>query len=401
MDEKDLIFDQGMEENEEDHRAKETDFSGAVVWGTDWTTETIARQIAKGNIDLNPRFQRRDAWSEKEKSKLVESLILNIPVPPIVLAEDPSNRNHYIVLDGKQRLLSIMQFYSDSESISRELGDRKYDVLTLSGLEVLSELNKKKYSELPERYKSDIDNETIRTVAIKNWPDENFLYTVFLRLNTGSKKLSPQELRQALKPGEFLSYLDEVSAESVQIRRMLNNTQPDKRMRDVELALRYFAFKNYLLDYKGDLKAFLDQTCERLNNAWSQKENDIKTDFANLEKAVEFSFDLFEKYPFARRYRKETSRSFNRCIFELLSYYFSDDNVRTVVSEKKEIFVEKFIELNEDQEFNQAIEGYPKMTDKVIIRFNAFVDLLRSLDDSGLIGYLPKYKIENANIEVV
>ncbi len=155
------------------------------------------------------------------------------------------------------------------------------------------------------------------------------------------------------------------------------------------------------MDYKGDLKAFLDQTCERLNNAWSQKENDIKTDFANLEKAVEFAFDLFEKYPFARRYRKETSRSFNRCIFELLSYYFSDDNVRTVVSEKKEIFVEKFIELNEDQEFNQAIEGYPKMTDKVIIRFNAFVDLLRSLDDSGLIGYLPKYKIENANIEVV
>ena len=85
MEERDIVFDNDMEENEEDHQANEMDFSDAVVWGTDWTTETIARQIAKGNIDLNPNFQRRDAWSGGEKSKLIESLMLNIPVPPIVL----------------------------------------------------------------------------------------------------------------------------------------------------------------------------------------------------------------------------------------------------------------------------------------------------------------------------
>ena len=68
MDEE-VRFEATMEEDETDGIATEVDFSDAVVWGTDWTTETIARQIAKGNIDLNPSFQRRDAWANKEKSR--------------------------------------------------------------------------------------------------------------------------------------------------------------------------------------------------------------------------------------------------------------------------------------------------------------------------------------------
>ena len=148
MEDKNLIIDDVTEEDEyfeeveDDLHAEEIDFPKAVIWGTDWTTETIARQIAKGNIDLNPSFQRRDAWSDKEKSKLIESLILNIPVPTIVLAEDRKKRNHYIVIDGKQRLLSIIQFYSDNRVIKEELKDT-YTTLTLSGLETLNGLNKK------------------------------------------------------------------------------------------------------------------------------------------------------------------------------------------------------------------------------------------------------------------
>lgn len=401
MDEKDLFFDIDMEETEDDHEADEIDFSSAVVWGTDWTTETIARQIAKGNIDLNPTFQRRDAWTPKEKSKLIESLMLNIPVPPIVLAEDPYNRNHYIVIDGKQRLLSIMQFYADCESIKIDMQDGKYEILSLTGLEILRGLNKNKYSEIPEKYRSNIDNETIRTIAIKNWPDENFLYTVFLRLNTGSKKLSPQELRQALKPGEFLSFLDSASAESPQVRKMLNNKQPDKRMRDVELALRYFALKYYLKNYKGDLKAFMDETCEKLNSEWDDNNEKITADFKALEDAIDFSFELFDSYPFSRRYANDlTSCSFNRCIFELFAYYFSDENVRRVVGSKKDEFKEKFVALNNDPDFNEAIVGFPKMTEKVVVRFNAFANLLEELDDENIIGKLEKFQVKNSGIEV-
>lgn len=398
MDEE-VRFEATMEEDETDGIATEVDFSDAVVWGTDWTTETIARQIAKGNIDLNPSFQRRDAWTKKEKSKLIESLMLGIPVPPIVLAEDSKNRNRYIVIDGKQRLLSIMQFYADCQSIKGEMEEGKYETLTLSGLEILQFLNKATYSEVPDKYLSNIDNGTIRTIAIKHWPDENFLYTVFLRLNNGSKKLSPQELRQALKPGDFLNYLDTASADSEALRKMLNNTQPDKRMRDVELALRYFGFKYYITDYKGNLRDFMDSTCEKLNQAWAEKEDEIREDFLQLEKAIKFVFSLFSVHPFGRYSDGKSSSSFNRCIFELFSFYFSRKDIRDKVRKNKDKFKNEFISLNDKAEFSQSLEAYPKQTDKVVSRFNQFADLLISLDSEPLKN-IDKYVCVGSGIEV-
>src|SRR5262245_12815990 len=81
----------------------------AVVFNTDWTAETITAQTE--NIALNPNFQRRDAWSLEKKSRFIESLILGLPVPPIILAEQKDARGKFIVIDGKQRLLSILQFW--------------------------------------------------------------------------------------------------------------------------------------------------------------------------------------------------------------------------------------------------------------------------------------------------
>src|SRR5438874_2172043 len=84
--------------------------SQAVVAATDWTTETLINQLRRGNIALNPRFQRRDAWTTDRKSRFVESLILGLPIPQIVLAERAGEKGRYIILDGKQRMLSLMQF---------------------------------------------------------------------------------------------------------------------------------------------------------------------------------------------------------------------------------------------------------------------------------------------------
>lgn len=82
----------------------------AVVTGTDWTVETVLSQMRRGNFDLSPKFQRRDAWDAKRKSRFIESLILQLPVPQIVLAEKKNAKGQYIVLDGKQRLLALRQF---------------------------------------------------------------------------------------------------------------------------------------------------------------------------------------------------------------------------------------------------------------------------------------------------
>lgn len=392
--------DMNMDEAEEDSIAKEDDFSKAVLWATDWTIETIASQIAKGNIDLNPNFQRRDAWSLKDKSKLIESLMLGIPVPQIILAEDKANRNHYFVLDGKQRLLSIMQFYADSDVINSG-SVMQFDKLTLTGLEILNSLNKKTYSNISKGYLANIDNGTIRTVIIKNWPTDDLLYAVFLRLNTGSMKLSPQELRQALKPGLFLNFLDQSSAESKQMLRMLNNSKPDKRMRDAELALRYFAFKFNFLNYKGNLRGFLDETCENLNEHWDDEHDKYENAFKELENAISYAYDLLGEDAFRRFSKGESLKAFNRCIYELFSFFFSCSDVRDCINADKELFIKKFKELNDNDEFNKAIADYPKQTVKVVTRFNLFTQLLESIDKTNLLGKLPKYKCVGIGIEEI
>src|SRR5476651_6598 len=96
-------FENEGQENESDLHANRLTFSQAVVWGTDWTTETILSQLKRGNIELNPAFQRRDAWGRAGKSKFIESLILGLPIPQIILAESKEKRGTFIVIDGKQR----------------------------------------------------------------------------------------------------------------------------------------------------------------------------------------------------------------------------------------------------------------------------------------------------------
>ncbi len=108
----------------------------------------------------------------------------------------------------------------------------------------------------------------MRAVVIRNWPDRDFLHLVFLRLNTGSLKLSSQELRQAMVPGDFTDAVDDRAIQSNALRLLLSRQSADPRMRDVELLVRFLAFGNFLVDYKGRMKPFLDESCEKLNSMW-------------------------------------------------------------------------------------------------------------------------------------
>ena len=410
MDNKDIIFETDGEENEEELNIDLSKFNQAVIWGTDWTTETMARQLEKGNIDLNPSFQRRDAWSEQEKSRLIESLMLGFPVPPIILAENRQKKNSYLVIDGKQRLLSIRRFYSNvSEKEFKEKNLKENDAfkqLKLKGLDILKDFNGKTYSQMQvenAEYINNLDNQSIRTIVIKNWPDEAFLYTVFLRLNTGSKKLSPQELRQALKPGAFLNFLDDETANSTAIKDMLNNKGADPRMKDIELALRFFAFKCFPDKYKGNLKEFLDYTCENLNGNWEAKEYIIRDLFAELEKSIVFLKDLFAPDAAFSRYTDgKCNGRFNRSIYEILTYYFSIKEVRIAVEKKKEEFVNKFVELNDNQEFVYAVSNTTKDINRVVIRFTKvskiLEDLLKDAEDNISI---PKFELIEGKLQVI
>jgi hypothetical protein len=214
IEEEELI---GQETEEDLKPSQKQKFGDAVLWSTDWTTEVIVSQLKKGNIELSPSFQRRDAWGPERKSKFIESLILGLPIPQIILAERKDKKGSYLVIDGKQRLLSIRQFCAQKN-------DDDFDQLLLNGADIISNINGKSYFEMSIDAKlssliTAFENQSIRTVIIRAWPNQEFLYTVFLRLNGGSLPLSPQELRQALNPGSFIDYADKISIDSPGIKK--------------------------------------------------------------------------------------------------------------------------------------------------------------------------------------
>lgn len=389
-------------EDDDPSREDESDLSaatpatvaGAMLAATDWTAETILTQLRRGNIDLNPRFQRRDAWrTGNRKSLFIESVILGLPIPQIVLAERKDRRGAYLVIDGKQRLLALRQFAAEP--------DDGFEPLVLGGLEVRDDLNGWTLSRLrgsPERADDLVafENQTVRTVVVRNWPDEDFLYLVFLRLNRGSVPLSPQELRQALHPGEFVDFADDFAQKSEPIHRALGVPPPDFRMRDVELLVRFFGFKRFLEQYAGNLKGFLDLTCQQLNGQWGTEAADITNDAHLCEAAITATEAIFAEHAFRRWSGDGWEQRFNRAIFDAMVYYFQDPDVANAAIERREAVVEAFRELSSlDRGFTEAVQT----TTKTIMATYKRLDAWGSSLERVLERHLPVPVLENNRIQ--
>lgn len=375
------IFDElenVSQENEDDVRVNLNEYQQAVIWSTDWTTGTIVTQMDKGTIDLKPKFQRREAWDNKRKSKFIESIILGLPIPQIILAERKDKKGTYIVIDGKQRLLSIRQFFSKPN-------DNSFSRLKLKGLDSLNALNNKSFIDLQadpalEDFATLLENQPIRTIVIKNWPTEAFLYNVFLRLNTGSLPLAPQELRQALHPGPFIDYTDQFSIDSNQIKKVLNIDEPDYRMRDIELVIRFFAFKYFIKDYTGNLKKFFDETVENLNNQWSSREQQVIISSNELNNAIDFSYEIWGENAFRKWKDKNYQGRFNRAIYDIMVYYFSEREIRDSATNHFSEIREKFIYLCEhDTEFLNSFETSTKNIAPTHKRYHTWGNVLSEI----------------------
>lgn len=359
------------DETEDDVGAIDPSLLGkSVVTGTDWTSDTILKQLEKGNIILDPVFQRRDAWNDKRKSKFIESLILGLPIPQIVLAESQENRGTFIVIDGKQRLLALQRF-------AGKLLESNQAPLKLSGLTVREDLNGKTFDQMQAEahlssYLSAFENSTIRTVVVRNWQNEKVLYVIFHRLNTTSVPLSPQELRQALHPGDFLRFAAKYSEESTGLLRVLNLTKPDFRMRDVELLVRYFAYKNFVEDYPGNLKEFLDATCKNLNKVWKQRKDELREQAEELEKAIDAVYRIFGSTSAFRKWDGNSfERRFNRALFDVMVYYFSQRQIRKAAIEERKSVKQAFKDLcSNDERFRRSIESSTKNLESNSIRFS-------------------------------
>lgn len=373
---------QSDNESEEDIRdVGKLSFSDLAVTGTDWTVETIISQIKKGNIQLDPSFQRRDAWSNKVKSKFIESLFMGLPIPQIILAEQKDKKGKFIVIDGKQRLLSLKQF---------ALPDKAEDALKLSGLEVLSKFNRMTYTDIENGlFFDDIDafnNQTIRTVVIKNWKYVEVLYLLFLRLNTGSVKLSPQELRQALYPGEFIEFVNLESSRNRCLQKMLNIKKADFRMRDVEIMIRYFAFRFFAKEYSGSMQNFLDITCDKLNRCFANNQLALDTAITTFDTAVNIVFEIFgDKNAFCKFKGTKYEEKYNRAVIDIMLYYFAQtrdkENIVALADEIRSAFETLCAS---DQEFLSSLESTTKSIRAVHYRFRKWGEVLVRITGENL-----------------
>ncbi len=349
-----------------------------VLNSTDWTTETILSQLRRGNIDLNPRFQRRDAWTLPKKGKFIESLILGLPVPQLVLAEKQGQRGKYLVLDGKQRLLALLQFFGEARG--------KNNGFRLTGLDVRMDLNGKRMEEIQGNFllQGDIDallNQTIRTVVVREWPSHNFLHMLFLRLNTSTVPLSPQELRQALFPGPFVDFIDDRSGTSTPLKRLLHITEPDFRMRDVELLLRFLAFHYFLDDYAGSLKTFLDTTCQRLNTNWKEQRQNVEDAVCEFENALQVGFDIHGTDGFGQQWTENGYQGrLNRAILDVQLFYLSQPTIRQAALEYQLEVEIAFKELCiRDAEFRQVVSSTTKSLSATLLRLQRFGEAIAAV----------------------
>ncbi len=357
-----------------------------MVYPLDWTVETIITQLQRGNIIINPKFQRRDAWRKIRKSHYIESLFIGLPVPQIVLAE--KERGQYFVLDGKQRTLSLLQFIGLAP-------DNKYNNFKLSSLEVRTDLEGFTYDEIKADFELEgtlkrFLNQPIRCMVIRNWGEIDFLHLMFVRLNNGSLSLSPQELRQALFPGPFLDYIDDAASNSASLKTLLKIDEPDFRMRDVELLIRYFAFAFFIDGYAGDLKHLLDNTCDTLNKAWDSYGQKVSSQVEAFEEAIQAGMTIFGKNEVGHKWiGNQYEKRLNKAIIDILAFYFSDEQIRQTALEKKADIVTQFQQVcEENQKFKNAIEKTTNSLSATSDRLMIWGEVLREV--LGLNFSIPK-----------
>jgi hypothetical protein len=384
----DFPEDEVVKDNEEileDIDSFET--SSIIVYSRDWTIETIYSQIMASNINLNPKYQRRNAWTDEKRSKLIESIIIGYPVPEIVLAEDPNQKRSFAVIDGKQRLLTIAGFINPAEFGYWDNGGK------LVQLSVKKNLNDLKF----ENLKADADfqndlrefyNSALRCTIITNFKANDILYDIFYRLNSGSVALSTQELRQVLNRGEFADYLIETTNAPQPLHFVMNLTEPDRRLRDIEVLLRCISMIEFSRFYTGNLKQFLDKTMEKITAGWNDGfEVRIAEIYTQINASIEVLKTIFGSYnSIGRKFTNDKAEArFNRVILEVQLFFFVHLDSSLVNEVSAPLFKIKFLQLcQEDELFRSSVESSTKNIDKYRIRFEKFQEITNSAFGANL-----------------
>lgn len=342
----------------------------AHVYNLDWTVSTLVAQLGDRTIDLQPQYQRRDAWTVQRKSKLIESLVLGLPIPHIVLAERPDVRGTFLILDGKQRLTTLAQF-------AGVLPESRYNGFALRDLPLLENLNGATYNDLLEstrfsEYKHTFLSQPLRTAILRGWKSPELLHIIFHRLNSQVVQLSPQELRQALILGPFMGFLNDYSAESRTMQWLLKLDGPDFRMRDSEILLRLLGLTSYLDRYRGDLRRFLDDIAQWLSIEWMQLSSKTEENLRSIEGAIELWATALGREYVGRKFREgRYEPRLNRAVLDSQVFAGRDPDVADFIAAKPNLAKQIFEDLMmTDESYRNAIESTTKSIGAVEYRMS-------------------------------
>lgn len=312
----------------------------------DYNLESLSQLINKRTIDLAPKYQRRFRWDDTRKSKLIESFLMNVPIPPIFLNEDDFGK--YSVIDGKQRLSAINEFLSGQ--------------LSLTGLEVFTDLNDYSFFDLPLEFQNSLKiRANVRAIIILRQSDKDIKYEVFQRLNTGGVKLNAQEIRNSAFPGKLNDKILELSEHKF-FHKLLGIKSKSKskiyqEMKDAELVLRFFALKNSWKQYAGGLKKILDAYMDDNQSMTQTAANELGKEFLDTLEKVEVLFGddgSFRRWmPDNKKWKQQVSAPlFDAQMFACYKKNKSklEESRTKIISDFKKLFTS-------DSEFIQSIES--------------------------------------------
>ncbi|MCK5055879.1 MAG: DUF262 domain-containing protein [Candidatus Aminicenantes bacterium] len=322
-------------------------------------------QSEPSRINLDTEFQRRgNLWDETAQSRLIESLLVRIPLPAFYF--DGTDENNWKVVDGLQRLTTLKRFIIDK-------------TLILQNLEFLKKFNGCGFDGLPLYLRTRIEETHITVYIINPGTPKDVKYNIFKRINTGGLMLTSQEIRHALNqgiPADFIKELADLPEFHKATHSYLKN---HKRMEDRDFVTRFVSF--YLEGYENyhsDLDEFLNDSMGKLKKLSDAERQQIKTDFS---KAMNGSHQLFGEYAFRKLLKKDDRKHpLNKALFDTWSVNLArlpERELKNLIR-KKDVVIDTFIELmNTNDDFVKAISAGTGKTNAVKTRFHEIKGLIK------------------------
>ena len=359
-----LQFEQPLEEEIESIEVPSTKRRVYTEQG-DPEIESLYGKYKRGKLVIQPDFQRHFVWDAKKSSRLIESALLDIPLPVIYLSEEKDGKEY--VIDGQQRLTAFFSFIDGQFPDGRDF--------KLTGLKVFTELNRKSFKEIDEELQDKIRYCKIRTITFRRESEADLKFEIFERLNTGAVSLNDQELRNCIYRGPYNELLKELSKDT-DFMYLLGLKKPDKRMKDIELVLRFAAFYHFTyLNYKPPMRKFLNNDMEKYQYISEVEAIELKNAFKN---AVTIIKSLLDNHAFKRFYKGDEKnpngywepKKFNASLYDILMYSFAREDKNKVYQNLDSIREALIYLMTNDQDFIDAIELSTSSVQAVTNRFD-------------------------------